>query len=45
MYNPSYPFIKPFIRGITPFISSRGPSRRNQGSHFQRIKFCLNIDG
>ena len=25
-YNPSYPIIRPFIRVITPFITSRGPS-------------------
>ena len=24
-YNPSYPIIRPFIRVITPFITSRGP--------------------
>ena len=25
-YNPSYPFIRPFIGVITPLITSRGPS-------------------
>ena len=24
-YNPSYPFIRPFIGVITPFITGRGP--------------------
>jgi len=27
-YNPSYPFIRPFIMVMTPFITSRGPPRR-----------------
>ena len=28
LITPSYPFINPFIRAITPYITDRGPPRR-----------------
>ena len=36
-YNPSYPFIKPLIRVITPFATSRGPPCRNPFSGFPGV--------
>ena len=37
-YNPSYPFTRPFIWVITPFITSRGPS-------YRMVILCMDLQG